>query len=190
MFDRISSLYCWMFHLFRIISYLFCMLLICIMFVSVHSRMSISKCYLSEVCSAERTLVIVRMCSPLNYSEHCRLEASAIEQSRVFALLNRPQMKYHKIRGRDRSNTKLDIFFVLGIMVPILRSFVSCANTCCDFSKSSFSKHECHFWWKSNSTDATKANALVLLIEVVRSNPDLLSWNMFSVPLVFGAFLL
>jgi hypothetical protein len=39
-----------------------------------------------------RTLAIVRMCSLLNYSEHCRLEASAREQSRVPALLNRPKV--------------------------------------------------------------------------------------------------
>jgi hypothetical protein len=43
-----------------------------------------------EACSAERTLAIVRMRSLLKYSENCRLEASAREQSRVLALLNRP----------------------------------------------------------------------------------------------------
>jgi hypothetical protein len=42
--------------------------------------------------SAEQTFAIVRMRSFLNYSEHCRLEASAREQSRVLGLLNRPQV--------------------------------------------------------------------------------------------------
>jgi hypothetical protein len=46
----------------------------------------------SEACSAERTLAIVRMRSLLNYSEHCRLEASACKQLRVLTLLNRPQV--------------------------------------------------------------------------------------------------
>jgi hypothetical protein len=46
----------------------------------------------SEACSAKRTLTIVRIRSLLNYSEHCRLKASAREQSRVLVLLNRPQV--------------------------------------------------------------------------------------------------
>jgi hypothetical protein len=42
----------------------------------------------------KRALAIVRMRSLLNYSEHCRSEASARKQSRVLALLNRPPL-YH-----------------------------------------------------------------------------------------------
>jgi hypothetical protein len=38
-------------------------------------------CLKPEVCSAERTLAIVRMHSLLNYSEHCRLEAIASTRS-------------------------------------------------------------------------------------------------------------
>jgi hypothetical protein len=45
--------------------------------------------YQLEACSAERMLVIVCMRSFLNYSEHCHLKASAREQSRVLALLNK-----------------------------------------------------------------------------------------------------
>jgi hypothetical protein len=44
----------------------------------------------SEACSAERTLAIVHTHSLQNYREHCCLEASESEQSRVLALLNRP----------------------------------------------------------------------------------------------------
>jgi hypothetical protein len=38
-----------------------------------------------------QTLTIVRMRLFPNYNEHCRSEASAHQQSRVLALLNRPQ---------------------------------------------------------------------------------------------------
>jgi hypothetical protein len=41
----------------------------------------------------KRALKIVCMCSLLNYSEHCRSEASAREQSRLLALLNRPLVR-------------------------------------------------------------------------------------------------
>jgi hypothetical protein len=44
-----------------------------------------------EAYSAERALAIVRVRLPLNGSVRCSLEASACEQSRVFALLNRSQ---------------------------------------------------------------------------------------------------
>jgi hypothetical protein len=51
------------------------------------------KLWCPDACSVERTLTIVHVRSLLNYSEHCRLEASAREQSRVLALLNRPLVK-------------------------------------------------------------------------------------------------
>jgi hypothetical protein len=48
----------------------------------------------TAACSAERALAIVCVRSPLNSSVRYSLEANACEQSRAFALLNRPQMVY------------------------------------------------------------------------------------------------
>jgi hypothetical protein len=47
---------------------------------------------LPEACSVERALAIVHVRSPLNDSVRYCSEASACEQSRAFALLNRPQV--------------------------------------------------------------------------------------------------
>jgi hypothetical protein len=44
----------------------------------------------------KRALAIARMRTLLNYGEHCSSEASAREQSRVLALLNRPLAKTMK----------------------------------------------------------------------------------------------
>jgi hypothetical protein len=52
---------------------------------------------------SERSRAIVRMRSLLNYSEQCRLEASAREQSRVLALLNRPLNSHALDAGFDFS---------------------------------------------------------------------------------------
>jgi hypothetical protein len=49
-----------------------------------------------EAYSAERTLAIVRMRSPLNGSVYYSSEASACEQSWAFALLNRPLVTVNK----------------------------------------------------------------------------------------------
>jgi hypothetical protein len=62
---------------------------------------------LYNACSAERTFAIVRMRSLLNYSEHCHLEASAREQSRV----NRPLTEMSIIYNfRLRSKSFLSVY--------------------------------------------------------------------------------
>jgi hypothetical protein len=77
-----------------------------------------------EACSAERTLAIVRMRSLLSYSEHCRLAASAREQSRVLALLNRPLIT-HLVYVGLRVSTIMWFVFPTGFMKLMIVCYIT-----------------------------------------------------------------
>jgi hypothetical protein len=77
-----------------------------------------------EACSAEQTLTIFRIRLLLNYSEHCRLEASAREQLRVLALLNRPLLYHGTYVPRRRCGCKTRLGFESGLEVISLFEYV------------------------------------------------------------------